>query len=99
MRPLLALLIVTVGVAPALHSQDTKSEKIYQHDIQSYQLRHAKADAIVEILNEQFPSLIKFSGNSLTNTVYARIPKENQENHRVDRKRARQRRITCPKVS
>jgi hypothetical protein len=76
MRQILALLIVTVGFAPALHSQSTDPGNVFRDSIQSYELRHAKADAIVDILNEQFSSLVKFSGNSLTNTVYARVPEE-----------------------
>ena len=47
--------------------------------IRTFSLRHADAASIAVVLNEQFDGAVKFSANSMTNTIYGRLMKEYEE--------------------
>lgn len=81
MRQMIPLLIVAASFAPSVSAQAPVSGQFvpsdqYDAGIKSYQLHNAQVNSVVEILNEQFPSLVKFSADPSTNTLYARVPKE-----------------------
>jgi len=70
--PILLLIFVSPVVMGQEPSIDKPAESSEQVEIREFQLTHARAENVAQILIEQFPS-IKFSSDRLTNMIYAPI--------------------------
>jgi len=52
-------------------------QSVTAQEVQTIPLKHAKAETVASILSDMFPT--KFSANSDTNTIYARVPESQEE--------------------